>query len=185
MFPEKIIRRCWMRFARWGAPLPSASSAMIIRGPGASGDDVPVILSLSLTDNEAPLQRTEMSVLASGVDGKARQIKKDAAAAGVEIKASSFQRQPNGMETAQMTFRLPMSKYPAFVESLKNFGKVEFLAVNREDRPDQARADESAPVEISLQLHNQGDIVADNNGLWATLRQTFGDGAGACLEVCG
>jgi hypothetical protein len=146
-------------------------------GPGASGDDVPVIVSLSLTDNETPLQQTEMSVLVSGVDGKAQQIKKDAA--GVEIKASSFQRQPNGMETAQMTFRLPMSKYPAFVESLKNIGKVELLTVHREDRPDQARADESAPAEISLQLHNQGDIVADNSGLWATLRQTFGDGAGA------
>ena len=150
-------------------------------GPGANGDDAPVIISLSLTDDETPLQQTDMSVATSGVDAKAQQIKKDAAAAGVEIKASSYQREPNGIETAQMTFRLPMSKYPAFVESLKSVGKVEFLTVRREDRPDQTRIDESAPAEISLRLHNQGDIVADDNGLWATLRLTFGDGVGALL----
>jgi hypothetical protein len=72
-----------------------------------------------------------------------------------------------------------MSKYPTFVESLKKLGKVEALTVQREDRPDQVRGDESAPVEINLHLHNQGNIVADENGLWVTLRRTFGDGAGA------
>lgn len=148
-------------------------------GPGASGDDAPVIISLSLTDDETPLQQTDMSVLASDVDDMSQQIKKDAAATGVEVKASGFQRQPNGVETAEMTFRLPMSKYPAFVESLKKLGKVELLTVQRQDRPDQARIDESAPAEINLHLHNQGNIVADENGLWATLRRTFGDGAGA------
>jgi hypothetical protein len=148
-------------------------------GPGANGDDAPVIVSLSLTDDDTPLQETELSVLASDVDNQAQQIKKDAAASGVEVKASSFERQPDGTELAQMTFRLPMSKYPAFVESVKALGKVESLSVHRDDRPDQTVTDDSAPAEISLQLHNQRDIVADNSGLWATLRQTFGDGAAA------
>jgi len=148
-------------------------------GPGANGDDAPVIVSLALTDDDTPLQETEMSVLASDVDNQARQIKKDAAAAGVEVKASSFERQPDGTELARMTFRLPMSKYAAFVESVKALGKVESLSVRRDDRPDQTVADDTAPAEISLQLHNQRDIVADNSGLWATLRQTFGDGAAA------
>ncbi len=148
-------------------------------GPGANGDDAPVIVSLALTDDDTPLQETEMSVLAADVDSQARQIKKDAAAAGVEVKASSFERQPDGTELAQMTFRLPMSKYSAFVESVKKLGKVESLSVRRDDRPDQTRADDTAPAEISLQLHNQRDIVADNSGLWATLRQTFAEGAAA------
>jgi autotransporter-associated beta strand protein len=148
-------------------------------GPGANGDDAPVIVSLGLTDDDTPLQETAMSVLATDVDGQAQQIKKDATAAGVEVKASSFERQPDGTELAQMTFRLPMSKYPAFVESVKKLGKVEALTVHRDDRPDQTRTDDAAPAEISLQLHNQRDIVADNSGLFATLRQTFGDGAGA------
>ena len=148
-------------------------------GPGSNGDDAPVIVSLSLTDDDTPLQQTEMSVLASDVDNEAQQIKKDAAAAGVEVKASSFERQPDGTELAQMTFRLPMGKYPAFVETVKRLGKVESLSVRRDDRPDQTLTDDNAPAEINLQLHNQRDIVTDDNGLWATLRQTFGEGAGA------
>jgi type II secretory pathway pseudopilin PulG len=148
-------------------------------GPGANGDDAPVIISLALTDNDTPLQETEMSVVAADVDSQAQQIKKDAAAAGVEVKASSFERQPDGAELAQIIFRLPMSKYPAFVESVKALGKVESLTVRRDDRPDQTTTDETAPAEISLQLHNQGEIVPDNSGLWATLRETFGQGAGA------
>jgi hypothetical protein len=148
-------------------------------GPGVNGDDSPVIVTLSLTDEEAPLQQTEMSVLATDVDAQAQQLKKDAASAGVQVKASSFEREPNGMEMAQMTFRLPMSKYPVFLESLKKLGHVEVLTVNRVDRPDQTRTDDTAPAEISLRLHNQGDIVADDDGIMATLRKTFGDGAGA------
>ena len=148
-------------------------------GPGANGDDAPVIVSLGLTDDDTPLQETAMSVIASDVDNQAQQIKKDAAAAGVEIKASNFERQPDGTEVAQMIFRLPMSNYPAFVESVKKLGKVESLTVRRDDRPDQARTDDTAPAEISLQLHNQRGIVADNDGLFATLRQTFAEGAGA------
>jgi hypothetical protein len=148
-------------------------------GPGANGDDAPVIISLSLTDNDTPLQETEMSVVATDVDAQAQEIKRDAAGAGVEVKASSFERQPDGTEIAQMVFRLPMSKYPAFVETLKKLGRVESLSVRRDDRPDQTRTDETAPAEISLQLHNQGEIVPDNSGLWATLRQTFGEGAAA------
>jgi len=116
-------------------------------------------------------------VLAADVDAESQQIKKAAAAAGVAIKASDFSRQPDGTETAQLVFRLPMADYPAFIENLKNLGKVESLTVQREDRPDQTRTDDTAPVEISLQLHNQRDLVTDDNGLWATLRGTFGDGA--------
>jgi hypothetical protein len=148
-------------------------------GPGATGDDAPVIVSLSLTDNDTPLQVTELSVRASDVDTQAQQLKKDAGAAGVEVIASNFQRQPDGSEVAQMIFHLPMGKYAGFIETLKKLGKVEELAVNRQDRPDQTRTDDSAPAEIRLVLHNQRDLVTEDTGLWATLRATFGEGAGA------
>ena len=150
-------------------------------GPNAAGDDSPVIISLALTDDETPLQETELSIRSTEVDATAQQLKKDAAAAGVEVKASSFEREPNGIEIAQMTFRLPLSAYPGFLAKLKSLGEVETLTVHREDRPDQARTDDSAPAEIGLQLHNQGAIVADDNGIWATLRRTFGDGAAALM----
>ena len=154
-------------------------------GPGSNGDEAPVIVSLSLTDEEAPLQLTEISVLASAVDATAQQLKKEALAAGVEVKASNFARQADGTETAQLVFRLPMGKNGAFLETLKKVGKVESLTV---ERSDQLRADDTAPAAIVLRLHNQHEIVPDNNGLWATLSQTFGEGAGAlfaCIKVIG
>jgi len=150
-------------------------------GPGANGDDAPVIVSLSLTDDDTPLQQTDLTVLASDVDNQAQQLKKDAGDAGVEVKASSFERQPDGTETAQMVFRLPMAKYPAFLDTLQKEGKVESLTVHRDDRPDQTQADDTAPAEITLQLHNEREIVPDDTGLGATMRQTFGDGASALL----
>jgi hypothetical protein len=157
-------------------------------GPGANGDDAPVIVSLALTDDDTPMQETQLTVGASDVDAGSQQIKKAATDAGVEVKASSFERQPDGSELAQMTFRLPMAKYPAFLDSVKALGKVESLTVRRDDRPDQTRTDDTAPAEISLQLHNQHDLVPDNTGLWATLRETFGRGAAALfssVEVIG
>jgi type II secretory pathway pseudopilin PulG len=148
-------------------------------GPGANGDDAPVIVSLSLTDDDTPLQETALTVLADDVDNQSQQIKKDAGAVGVEVKASSFERQPDGTELAQMTFRLPMAKYPAFLESVKKLGKVESLTVQRQDRPDQTITDDTAPAEITLQLHNEREIIAEDNCLFATLRNTFVEGAAA------
>jgi hypothetical protein len=148
-------------------------------GPGANGDDVPVIVSLALTDNDQPVQETDLAISADDVDTQAQQIKQQAGTAGVEIKASSFSRSPDGSELAQMTLRLPLAKYPAFLETLEKSGKVDSLSVQRDDRPNQARADETAPAEIQLQLHNPPAIVPDNAGLWPTLRDTFGQGFGA------
>jgi hypothetical protein len=148
-------------------------------GPGANGDDTPVIVSLSLTDNDAPVQATNLTIAADDVDAQAQTIKKEAADAGAEVKASSFQHQPDGTEIALMTLRLPLAKYPAFLETLKKAGKVESLSVQRNDRPDQTEADDSAPADIALQIHNPAAIIADDAGLWPTLRKTFGDGFGA------
>jgi hypothetical protein len=148
-------------------------------GPGASGDDAPVILSLSLTDSDSPLQVTQMAVRSDNVDAGSQEIKRDAAAAGVEVKASSFERSPDGTEQARLVFRMPMAKYAGFVESLKKLGKVESLSVQRNDRPDQTRADDTAPVEVGLMLHNQRALVAEDDGILAAMRRTFSDGAAA------
>jgi len=157
-------------------------------GPGASGDDVPVILSLALTDNDQPVQETNLVIAADDVDTQAQQIKKQAGDAEVEIKSSSFQRQPDGTEQAQMTLRLPLAHYAAFLETLKKAGKVDSLSVQRDDRPDESRPNDAAPAEIQLQLHSQFVIVAENTGLWATLRHTFGAGLStlaSCITVIG
>jgi hypothetical protein len=148
-------------------------------GPNVSGDDTPATISLALTDDEAPVQQTELVVRSTDIDAKAQQLKKDAAAAGAEVKASGFERQPDGMETAQMTFQMPLSQYGAFLEKLKSLGQVDTLTVHREDRPGQGA---DAPAEISLRLYSEGQIVADDNGVWANLRRTFGEGAQALFD---
>jgi anti-sigma factor RsiW len=134
------------------------------------------------SDDESARQQTQVSIVAAdGIDAKAQQLKLDAAAAGAIVTASSFQRAADGTETASLTFRLPMGKTPAFMETLKKLGKVETLTVNRNDQPGEAQADENAPAEIDLTLHNEAAIVADDNGLWPTLRRTFGKGIAAFL----
>ena len=148
-------------------------------GPNASGDDTPVTVALTLTDDEAPLQRTELAVSASNVDEKAQQLKKDAAASGAEVRSAGFDRQPDGSETAQMTFRVSMAGYPSFIEKLKSLGHVESLTVHREDRPEGAPEDQQAPADISFRLYSPGPIITNDNGAWAAIRRTFAQGAQA------
>jgi len=151
-------------------------------GPNGADDEAPVIIALALTNDETPLQQTAVSIVSTDIDVRAQQLKKDALASGVEVKASSFERQPDGTETAQMDFMLPLSNYPAFIEKLKMLGRVESLSVQRQDRPDQPQTDGGAPAEVTLVLHNETALVPDDHGLWATLRQTFGQGAAALLD---
>ena len=108
-------------------------------------------------------------------------MKSDALKAGLAITASSFERRPDGMETAEVTFRLPMTRAAAFTATLEKLGRVESLGVQRNDVAGGAAADPDAPAEISLQLHNAAALVADDGGLWPTLRRTFGHGIAAFL----
>ncbi|MEJ0001262.1 MAG: DUF4349 domain-containing protein [Verrucomicrobiota bacterium] len=70
--------------------LGRASSLTVRRnddsGPGASGDDAPVILALSLTDTDTPVQRTDLVISANDVDAQAQQVKKDAGDAGMQVE---------------------------------------------------------------------------------------------------
>jgi hypothetical protein len=157
------------------------SSFSVQRDDDATGAG-PVAIALTLTDDETPLQRTQLSVVSTDIDAKAQELKKEAATGGVEVKSSSFDRQPDGQETASMTFRLPLGKYPSFLAAIEALGRVDSLTVQRQDRPDESRTDGDAPAEISLQLYSQGDLVATDNGFWATLRQTFGEGAAALFS---
>ena len=142
-------------------------------GPEVAEDDAPVIITLNLTDDDTPLQNTTLTVRGENVDDQAQALKKDAGASGVAVEASDFSREPSGVETAQMTFRLTMAKYPAFLEKLKALGKVETLTVERHDRPDQTGPDGDLPVEVALTLHSRGDVVPDDGGLWITFCDSF------------
>jgi hypothetical protein len=129
-------------------------------------------------DAENAVQGTNISVQTDQVDEKTAQIKDAAAAAGVEVKGAEFNRMQNGAEISAMLLRMPMKKYPAFLEQIKSLGKVkDFTVARRED----STATGDAPAEIVLQIFSQGNIVAPDTGLGATIRHTLGEGMSALM----
>ena len=143
--------------------------------------NAPAEISLQL-HNETASEQTQLAITTgSDVDAQAQAAKLDAAKAGAAVTASNFERAPDGTETANLSFRLPLGKVSGFVDELKTLGKVESFTVHRDDQPGAGMADEKAPADVNLNLHNEPAIVADNGGLWVTLRHTFGEGIGAFL----
>jgi hypothetical protein len=143
-------------------------------------DRVTVSLTIA-ADVETAREETQLSLVASeGIEAKARAAKDDAEKAGAAVTASSFQRDPDGTESADLAFRLPLNQAPAFLDTLKRLGRVDSLAVHRTDAPGTT-ADDHAPAEISLHLATEPALVADDNGLLATLRRTCGEGIAAFL----
>jgi hypothetical protein len=153
-------------------------------GQAAADPSAPAEIDLTLHnvpairfEDEQPRQATQLAISSSGdVDAQALQVKSDALKAGMAVTASTFQREPDGMEQAAMTFRLPMTQAANFTATLEKLGKVESLAVQRNDVAGPNSTDPNAPAEISLTLHNEPAVVAENRGFWATLRHTFGGG---------
>ena len=133
-------------------------------------------------EDEQPRQATQLAIASTGdVDAQAQQVKSDALQAGMAVTSSTFERQPDGTEQAALTFRLPMTKAADFTATLEKLGKVESLAVQRNDVTGPNSTDPNAPAEISLTLHNEPAVVADDRGFWPTLRHTFGGGIEAFL----
>jgi hypothetical protein len=142
-----------------------------------------VMVSLTIHADDATAQeQTQLSVVTGDdVDAQAQEAKQDAAKAGAAVTASSFARETDGTETADLSFRLPLGQVTAFTGTLKSLGRVESLSIHRDDQPGAAPAGADAPADVSLHLHNEAAIVADDTGLWPTLRQTFGEGITAFL----
>jgi len=67
-----------------------------------------------------------------------------------------------------------MKNYLAIMQSLDSLGKVENVSVQRQDRTDAQIDEANAPADISIQIYSQGNIVSQESGLLATLRQSAG-----------
>ena len=74
-----------------------------------------------------------------------------------------------------------MKNYPALMQSLGALGKVEDVSVARQDRTGAQIDEANAPVDVSIQVYSQGNIVSNDTGLLATLRRTIAQGAGALM----
>src|SRR5260370_6215697 len=72
-----------------------------------------------------------------------------------------------------------MKNYNALIQSLDSLGRVENVSVQRQDRSGGQIDEANAPADVTIQVYSQGNIVSSDTGLFATLRRTIAQGAGA------
>ncbi|MEY2483142.1 MAG: hypothetical protein QOK24_1670 [Verrucomicrobiota bacterium] len=144
-------------------------------------DKVELNITLSRDEQEQSLQQTTLRVRTSEVNEKTKQLRTIAEQQNGRIRSSSFSRDPNGREYANVSLRVPMKNYNALMQSLNALGKVENVSVHRDDRPNAQIDEANAPADVSIQVYSQGNIVSEETGVWVTLRRTIGQGAAALM----
>jgi anti-sigma factor RsiW len=144
-------------------------------------DKVELNVTISREEQEQAFQQTSLQIRASSVDEKAKQLHELTEKQNGRVRSSSFSRDPNGREFANISLRVPMKNYPALLQSLNSLGKVENVSVQRQDRSDGQIDEANAPADISIQIYSQGNIVSYETGLIATLRHTLAQGAAALM----
>jgi Domain of unknown function (DUF4349) len=144
-------------------------------------DKVELNIAISRQEQEQAFQQTSLRIRTSSVDEKAKELRVLADKQGGRIRSSTFSRDPNGREVADVSLRVSMKNYPAFVQSLDSLGKVENVSVRRQDRTDAQIDESNAPADFSIQVYSQGNIVSQESGLVATLRSTMAQSAGAIM----
>jgi len=160
------------------------SQFAIQRDDTSAGDaaSAPVLIALTLTDADQPVQFTQAAILTPDVEAQAAKIKQTATTpdSQIEVKTSTFERTTDGRQNATLVLRLPLAKYQAFLWDLEKLGKVKDLSVRRADRTDAAST-ELATAQITLQLYSQGNVVTEDNGLFTTLRKTLGQAVASLM----
>jgi hypothetical protein len=144
-------------------------------------DKVVLNITISREEQEQALQQTSLRIRASEVNDRTKDLKELATKQNARIRSSSFSRDTNGREYADVSLRVPMKNYSALMQSLNALGKVENVSVRRDDRPGSEINEAEAPADIAIQVYSQGNIVSEETGIIATLRRTIGQGAGALM----
>ncbi|HXA10303.1 MAG TPA: DUF4349 domain-containing protein [Chthoniobacterales bacterium] len=144
-------------------------------------DKVQLNLVIARTGEEQSVQQTSLRIITSAVMDKVAQLKTAVSKAGGELRSSTFSRNSDGQEIANITLRVPMKNYSSLVASFDHLGEVKDLTVQRNDQPGTTANPETAPADVSLQIYSPGKIVADDTGLTATIRRTLGQGAAALM----
>jgi hypothetical protein len=144
-------------------------------------DKVELSVTISREEQEQPLQQTSLRIRTSSVDEKAKELRALAEKQGGRVRNSTFNRDPDGRELANVSLRVPMKNYSALMQSLNSLGKVENVSVQRQDRTGTQVDEANAPADISIQVYSQGNIVSHESGLLATLRRTLAQSAGAIM----
>src|SRR5213594_4286287 len=144
-------------------------------------DKVELNITISREEQEQALQQTGLRIRTSSVDERAKQLRALAEKQGGHVRSSTFSRDPDGRELANVWLRVPMKNYPSLMQSLNSLGKVENVSVQRQDRTGTQVDEVNAPADVSIQVYSQGNIVSQESGLFATLRRTLAQSAGAIM----
>jgi hypothetical protein len=144
-------------------------------------DKVELNITVSRDEQEQALQQTSLRIRTSSVDEKAKELRTLAEKQGGRVRNSTFNRDPDGCELANVWLRVPMKNYAALMQSLNSLGKVENLSVQRQNRTDAQIDEANAPADVSIQVYSQGNIISHESGLFPTLRRTLAQSAGAIM----
>src|SRR5213080_10101 len=144
-------------------------------------DKVELNITISREEQEQAFQQTNLRIRTSAVDEKAKDLRSLAEKHGGRIRSSTFSRDPDGRELADVLLRVPMKNYPVLMQSLQSLGRIENVSVQRQDRTGVQIDEASAPADVSIQVYSQGNIVSHESGPLATLRRTLAQSAGAIM----
>src|SRR2546426_133594 len=164
------------RIAQGGSPAAAGSENAKIKR-----DKVELNITISREEQEQAFQRSSLRIRTSSVDERAKELRTLAEKQNGRVRSSSFSRDPDGREFANVTLRVPMKNYNVLMQSLDSLGKVENVSVQRQDRAGAQIDEANAPADISIQVYSQGNIVSHESGLLATLRRTLAQSAGAIM----
>ena len=144
-------------------------------------DKVELNITISRDEQEQAFQQTTLRIRTSAVDEKTKKLRELAEKQSGRVRNSSFSRDPEGREYANVSLRVPMKNYNALLQSLGSLGKVENVSVERQDRIGGQIDEANAPADLSIQVYSQGNVVSSDTGLFATLRRTIGQSAAAIM----
>jgi hypothetical protein len=144
-------------------------------------DKVELNIAISREEQEQALQQTSLRIRTASVDEKTKALRILAEKQNGRIRSSTFSRDPNGREFANISLRVPMKNYLSLMQSLNSLGKVENVSVQRQDRTSGQADEAKAPADVSIQVYSQGNIISQESGWLATLRRTVAQSAGAIM----
>src|SRR5881628_2432597 len=144
-------------------------------------DKVELNVTISREEQEQAFQQTSLRIRTASVDEKAKELGVLAGKQGGRVRSSTFNRDPDGRELANVWLRVPMKNYVSLMQSLNLLGKVENVSVQRQDRTGTQVDEANAPADVSIQIYSQGNIVSQESGLFTTLRRTLAQSAGAIM----
>jgi Domain of unknown function (DUF4349)/Putative zinc-finger len=164
------------RIAQGGSPAVGGSE-----NAKTKREKVELNITISREEQEQAFQQTNLRIRALSVDEKAKELRNLIEKQNGRVRSSTFSRDPDGREIADVSLRVPMKNYSALVQSLNSLGKVEDVSVHRQDRTGAQIDEANAPADISIQVYSQGNIVSSETGLFATLRRTLAQSASAIM----